>query len=220
MTRTFEYQPHEGRSITVPFSHIKEHFKFLACSEDGHDAIEAAYRRHNLVSSDFKIALEFDDIVVRTFRLFISVYEAGVETLYCDEANARVIKNIGVNSLSLVPNGFGARFEAQEWENNLRDKQIVIGADFSTQEDESAFALIGRDGAKSIDMLVMGQWENNHDEVACRALKEYDEEAEAAELKHGRAFGYARLMREKALKYGTTIEEMKKHWRCHIKFRE
>ena len=179
MTRTFEYQPYKGKSICVPFSHIKDHFKFLACSEDGHDAIEAAYKRHNLTSSDFKIALEFDDIVARTFRLFISVYEAGVETLYCDESNVRVIEHIDANSLSFS----------------------LTSDSFGTHLSESR-------------RLFIEEWKDNHDEVACKALREYDEEAQAAESKYGRAFGYSRLMAEKALKYGATIEEMKKHWRC------
>jgi len=46
-----------------------------------------------------------------------------------------------------------------------------------------------------------------HDDKACQALAEYDAMA-------GDAHNTAYLMRQIAEKYDTTIEEMKKHWRC------
>jgi len=217
---TFEYETPSMGVISVSLQYIAKHFKFIASSEDGHDAIDYAFQQRKLAYKDFKTVLAFDDVVIQRFGLFFLICEAGIYELYCDEAHTRYIKNIGAKSLSfsVVPNGYGARFNLEQdgLESNLRMKE-VWGFDVAIGKSETAFALIGSEEGK---MLIMGQWKDNHDDVACKALEEYDREAEEAEVKFGKGFGFSRLMKEKALKYGTTIEAMKEHWRCQIKFKE
>lgn len=52
----------------------------------------------------------------------------------------------------------------------------------------------------------LGEW-ITHDDNSCNALKEYDTTADYVP-------NPARHMQEIADKHETTIEEMKKHWRC------
>ena len=53
---------------------------------------------------------------------------------------------------------------------------------------------------------ILGEWVK-HDDDSCRALREYDNTADfvPSPYKH---------MKEIAEKYGTSVEEMKKHWEC------
>jgi len=57
-----------------------------------------------------------------------------------------------------------------------------------------------------------------HDDIACKALEEYESECKKIEagcpLGHFVPFNFSKLMSDTALKYGTTVKEMKKHWRC------
>lgn len=65
--------------------------------------------------------------------------------------------------------------------------------------------------------LLCNVWENGHDNVACKALKEYEEFAIIEESKlapHAPSPVTYKDMERIALKYGTTIEAMKKHWKC------
>lgn len=52
----------------------------------------------------------------------------------------------------------------------------------------------------------LGEW-ITHDENSCNALKEYDRQADYVSSPY-------KFMQEVANKYETTIEDMKKHWRC------
>lgn len=56
--------------------------------------------------------------------------------------------------------------------------------------------------------VILGTWVK-HDEISCNALREYDMTVDSLIGKTP-----YRYMEEIAVNHGTTIEEMKKHWKC------